>query len=199
MSQGDPIQLAAAQHIADKWLGEYRKLCKPDARIHICGSVRREKKMVRDLDILVVDASMHGTFQNNAKYEGVQLNLCFVQPASEGAAMLFLTGDHKFNVQMRVRAKQKGMRLNRYGLWKNGYQIAGWTEEGIFAALQMDYIPPTERGSPDGQRGIKIKSSSSPTLYEVFIKELHGYYFCDCRAFQYRRDCRHLREAELTI
>lgn len=195
MSQGDPIQLAAAEHISQTWLAEYQRLCAPDARIHICGSIRRKEQMVRDIDILVIDPKMHGTL-SNATFDGVPLNIYFVKPECEGAGLLFLTGSADFNIQLRRKAKAKGLKLNRYGLWRKDQLLAAATEEDIFKALGMDYVPPEERKSPDGkQKGIKVLSSKVGDAYDVFIKDVHGFNFCTCRGFQYRRDCRHLAAA----
>ena len=197
MSKGDPIQLEAAEHISKKWLTQYREHCEPEARIHICGSIRRKEKMVRDIDILVIDAAMSGAFQRGAKFDGVELNLCFIAPVSEGAGLLFLTGSSHFNISLRAIAKRKGMKLNRYGLWRGDALIASKTETDIFKALGIDYVAPEGRRSPTGMglEGIKIIGSQQ-TAYEVFINSVHGFNFCSCKGFQYRRNCRHLGDAQ---
>jgi hypothetical protein len=60
----------------------------------------------------------------------------------------------------------------------------------------MNYIPPEKRKSPNGQKGITVPSSNIGTVYEVFIEDAHGFNFCECRGFQYRRDCKHIGLAQ---
>ena len=195
MSKGNPIQLATADHIVKLWTAKWQELT-PNARTVVCGSIRRRERMVRDIDILVIDVEMHGTFQRGAKFEGVELNLCFVKPECLGAGMLFLTGDHAFNIRLRSVAKGKGLKLNRYGLWKGDDCIASETEEDIFKALDLPFTSPENRKSPNGQKGIIIHSNSAPgDAYEVFITEVHGFNFCECRGYQYRQSCKHLETA----
>jgi len=204
MSTGDPIQLAAALYIAEKWAAKWQAL-EPNLGLEyfVCGSIRRKAKMVRDIDILVLDEKMHGTFERGTKFEGVELNLCFVRKECEGSAKLFLTGDAAFNIRMRGLAKSKKMLLNRYGLWWRTYHnelIHSATEEGIFQALDIDYVEPEHRGTSDGQKGISIRSTAADNKwYEVFIREVHGYNFCGCKGFQYRQSCKHLKQAEAKV
>jgi len=204
MSKGDPIQLATAIHIYKKWKEKWEALGKyagkdADIEYHVCGSIRREEKMIRDIDILVIDADHHGAFEKGTKFEGVELNLCFVRKECEGAGLLFLTGDHKFNIGLRAKAKGMGLKLNRYGLFRGDEAIAGETEEGIFEALGMAYVAPQQRKSPNGQKGIMVPSSQIGSTYEVFVSTIHGFNFCNCRSYQFRRDCRHIQEAAATV
>ena len=198
MSKGDPIQLDAAIHIAGNWAEKWKELA-PDTEFHICGSIRRKEKMIRDIDILVIDPDMHGKFQKGTKFEGVELNLCFVRKECEGAGLLFLTGDYKFNITLRSKAKGMGMKLNRYGLFRGDEVIASKTEEDIFKALGINYLVPEGRKSPNGQKGIEITATGGGTIYEVFVTEVHGFNFCDCRGFQFRRTCKHLGIATETV
>lgn len=200
MSKGEAIQLGSAEHIAGEWLDDYRRTCAEDATIHICGSIRRKAKIVHDIDLLVIDEKMHGTL-SKTEYKGIPMQLYFVKPECEGAGLLFLTGPANFNISLRRAAKIQGLKLNRYGLWKGDVCIASKTEEDIFKAIGMDYIAPEDRGDPSAKKqGIMVQSGSSlGDRYEVFVKDIHGFYFCTCRGFKYRRDCRHLKEALDTV
>jgi DNA polymerase/3'-5' exonuclease PolX len=194
VSKGDPIQLDAAIHIAGLWAEKWKELS-PESEHHICGSIRRKERMIRDLDILIIDPDMHGTFQKGTKFEGIELNLCFVRKECEGAGLLFLTGDYKFNIGLRAKAKSMGMKLNRYGLYRGDEVIAGETEHSIFKALKTPYVPPEQRKSPNGQKGITVHASQPGNVYEVFITDVHGFNFCECRGYQYKQSCRHLAAA----
>lgn len=193
MSKGNPIALAAAEYIAEQWCKEWHKL-EPDACITVCGSIRRKEKMVRDIDLLIIDEGKSGTLQNDTKFKDVMMNLYWTNDESFGAGLLFLTGSAALNIRLRSVAKGKGMKLNRYGLWKDDKCIASKTEEDIFKALGMEFIDPKHRGDPDSEdKGIQIRSSGATAKwYEVFIADVHGFNFCNCRGFQYRQQCKHL-------
>lgn len=191
MSRGDPVQLATAKHLAEQWIEEW-SLLSEGLEYHICGSIRRGEEQVRDIDILVIDPSMHGTL-SNSKYRGMLLNIYYVRKDCEGAGLLFLTGSADFNIRLRRRAKGMGMKLNRYGLWRGDKLVASKTEKEIFTALDMEFIAPAERRQPGaGATGIAVVSSDRSKTYQVFVKDIHGYNFCQCRGFQYRQHCSHI-------
>jgi DNA polymerase (family 10) len=66
---------------------------------------------------------------------------------SYGAAMQYFTGSKDHNVALRQRALKLGLTLNEYGLTKlsDGTRVAGTTEEEIYAALGLAFIPPELR------------------------------------------------------
>lgn len=87
---------------------------------------------------------------------------------SRGAALLQLTGDVDFNVDIRKRAQAMGMQLNEYGLWRFRPQsgssrmtphgtataseedghwelVASETEEEILDQLNMPWVEPEKR------------------------------------------------------
>lgn len=76
-----------------------------------------------------------------------QVDLLYVPPAEYGAAILYFTGSWDFNEAMRSLAKKQGLRLNQMGLFDRatGNLIHAETEEGIFRALNLVYVPPHER------------------------------------------------------
>jgi DNA polymerase/3'-5' exonuclease PolX len=90
----------------------------------------------------------------------MQIDLWSVPADSFGAATLFATGSAALNIAMRATAKRRGRFLSQYGLFglavdKKGKPVAGErlaprSEEEIFAALGLTYLPPEERSMPDG-------------------------------------------------
>ncbi len=87
---------------------------------------------------------------------GVQVDLRVVPAASWGAALMYFTGSKEHNVRLRERAVRRGMTLNEYGLFeddggegppqKRGVApVASETEEDIYRALEVAFIPPTLR------------------------------------------------------
>ncbi|MFX1404908.1 MAG: PHP domain-containing protein, partial [Promethearchaeota archaeon] len=79
--------------------------------------------------------------------EGIQVDIRVVPPAAFGAAFLYFTGSKGHNITLRRVAQKRGWKLNEYGLFDNrtGEVIARKTEEEIYKALGMEWIPPELR------------------------------------------------------
>lgn len=135
-------------------------------RVALAGSVRRRRETIGDLDILVSGDSpenIMGCFkslpqveqvlvQGNTKCSvlitgGTQVDLRLVNDESFGAALHYFTGSQQHNIAIRDLAKKRGLRVNEYGVFTQGadLSIAGATEEEVFAALDLAYIPPELR------------------------------------------------------
>ena len=137
----------------------------PSAQIAPVGSLRRGCDSCGDLDILAsaADASIMDAFVGYRLVErvlgrgetkssvllrgGVQADLRLVLPESRGAAEQYFTGSKSHNIALRDRAIQLGYKLNEYGLYRvdDGSVVAGETEEGIYEALGMAFVPPELR------------------------------------------------------
>src|SRR4029077_17858356 len=76
-----------------------------------------------------------------------QADLRVVPAESGGAALQYFTGSKAHNIALRDRAIGRGLKLNEYGLFRvaDDERIAGETEEGIYAALGLDFVPPELR------------------------------------------------------
>jgi len=61
--------------------------------------------------------------------------------------MQYFTGSKPHNIALRDRAIGRGLKLNEYGVFRisDGERIAGDTEEGIYAALGLRWVPPELR------------------------------------------------------
>ena len=137
------------------------------AAARYCGSLRRLRPTIADLDILVaaadpgpvmahaaalpvVDASRppHGGDTRAAltTRRGMHVDLRVVVPDQYGAAALYFTGSQAHNIRLRGLAAARGWLLNEYGLWNEHRElIAAATEEAIYAALGLPPIPPPLR------------------------------------------------------
>ena len=64
-----------------------------------------------------------------------------------GAALVYFTGSKEHNVRIRERAVRRGLKLNEYGVFRveTGDKLAGATEEDVYAALGLAYVPPELR------------------------------------------------------
>jgi DNA polymerase (family 10) len=78
---------------------------------------------------------------------GYQVDLRLVVPHQRGAALQYFTGSKPHNIVLRDRALSRGWRLNEYGLFNaaDNQPIAGETEEGIYRALGLAFVPPELR------------------------------------------------------
>ena len=82
------------------------------------------------------------TLRNN-----LQVDVRLLPRASYGAALQYFTGSKMHNVALRQRAIKRGLTLNEYALLRveDNTIVAAATEEAIYRALDMDYIPPELR------------------------------------------------------
>jgi len=133
-------------------------------QVEVAGSFRRRRETVGDLDLLVTggrpEAVMkaltghpevlevlgEGETKSSVRLKnGLQVDLRLVPRASYGAALLYFTGSKEHNIELRRIAIDKGWSLNEYGLTHGDKTIAGRTEEEVYRALGLEWIPPELR------------------------------------------------------
>ena len=133
-------------------------------KVAVCGSIRRRKETIGDIDILAVSKKprevidffvslpevarvfARGDTKGAVKLKnGLDADLRVVPEESYGAALNYFTGSKEHNIALRELAIKKGWKLSEYGLFKGKTQIAGKTEEEIYAKFGMDYIEPELR------------------------------------------------------
>ena len=134
---------------------------KTDMKFEICGSYRRKRENISDIDILILDSDVEkwkhhvsnfdvkfinaGEKQFDIVYKNVLINFRSTAENGWGAGLLYLTGSGKFGQLLRGLAKRKGFKLNQYGIYKNDELIASKTEEEIFKVLNLICIIPKNR------------------------------------------------------
>jgi DNA polymerase (family X) len=73
------------------------------------------------------------------------VDLRAVKPESFGAALHYFTGSKQHNIAIRRRGRQRDLKINEYGVFKGELSIAGKTEESVYKAVGLPYIPRRDR------------------------------------------------------
>lgn len=141
----------------------------------------------------------------------IQVDFVLTTEQHYGAALLYFTGSKEFNVKMRGYAKSRGFLLNQKGLWERGVDsgkeaetrhaglVASKTEEDIFKALGIVWVPPEKRtadvkleeygaqNAPDPHRyDYKINSDSEAgKQYDVMVWDDSTVEYCTCTCPHY--------------
>ena len=101
---------------------------------------------------------------------GLQVDLRVVPPKSFGAALAYSTGSKSHNVHLRRIAQTRGLLLNEYGLFRGDTVVAGKTEDEVYRALGLAWVPPELRED----RG-EIEAAASGKLPRLIErKDLRG-------------------------
>jgi DNA polymerase/3'-5' exonuclease PolX len=137
----------------------------------ITGSYRRGDKSSNDIDVLIEfndkltmkkllqilsplivdtlsigDTKFMGILQSKFSTVGHRIDIRIVPPVSWPFALMYFTGSQRFNILMRQRAIDIGLRMNEYGIYdKYGQPMKARDEEDIFNILKVSYIPPEKR------------------------------------------------------
>jgi DNA polymerase (family 10) len=158
--------LSFAQGVADELTADLAQV--PGVqKVTPAGSLRRGKETVGDLDLLVAgpgaEAAMErfvalpkvhevlgkGVNKASVKFglEGLQVDLRALPKESYGAGLQYFTGSKEHSVALRGRAVKMGLTLNEYSLSRidTKQPVASATEEEIYGALGLAWIPPELR------------------------------------------------------
>ncbi len=129
------------------------------------GSLRRMRETVGDLDLLVAaenpepvmarfreldqvaEVLLSGPTKTSIRtHDGFQVDLRVLEPARWGTALQYFTGSKAHNIRLRGLALDRGFSLSEYALKReDGSEILCATEEEVYAALGLPWIPPELR------------------------------------------------------
>ncbi len=197
---GHRIRIDQAEALAHVLLEGLRS-CPGIIRLEVCGSLRRRKETINDIDILVSsdDAApimerfitlpgvqevvAHGDTKSSVVVDRALLggkplrinaDLRVVRDDQFPLALHYFTGSKEHNIAMRARAQQYGLKLNEYELAGPKKRIPCQEEADIFRALDLDYIPPELR-----EHTGEIDAAASHRLpHLVQLKDLRGTFHC---------------------
>ncbi len=160
-------------------LVEYMRKSRSVEEIDIAGSLRRRRETIGDLDLLV--ASHHpadvaerfcaypeitqvlargGTKCSAVLRSGLQVDMRVIDPVCWGAALHYFTGSKAHNIAIRLLGVKRKLKINEYGIFKGERRIGGRTEEEVFAAVGLPFIPPElreDRGEVQAARDGKLR------------------------------------------
>lgn len=155
--------LAVIYPRAQAILNDLKKV-KEIKQITLAGSLRRMRETIADVDVLVASVKSKpvmeafvnlpqvskviaegSTKSSIVTNEGFQVDLRVVKPVSFGAAQHYFTGSKAHNIRIRSLGIEKGLKVNEYGVFKGKKSIAGKTEEEVFKAVGLPFMPPELR------------------------------------------------------
>jgi DNA polymerase (family 10) len=187
-SQNRRFKLATAAQYAEA-LHAFLQAIPGVQQVAVAGSFRRMRETVGDLDILVTAAPDSTVMQRFTAYDevaevfsagetrasillkcGIQVDLRVVAQQSYGAALHYFTGSKSHNIAIRRIAQLLGLKINEYGVFRGAQRIAGDSEESVYRAVGLPYIPPElreDRGEIEAARAGRL-----PQLVE--LSDLRG-------------------------
>lgn len=158
-------------------------------QVELAGSFRRRRDTVGDLDLLAcggdADEVMRALVTHDEVLEtlgtgetktsvrlrnGLQVDLRHVPEGAFGAALLYFTGSKEHNIELRRLAIEKGWSLNEYGLTDGDRVVAARTEQDVYRALGLAWVPPELRESR-GELAL-AREGTLPKLVE--LEDLRG-------------------------
>jgi DNA polymerase (family X) len=191
-----------ARVAADNILDPISRL-KEVKRCEVAGSLRRRKEVIGDIDIVVSAREkdrkrIFDAFVNHPDVQtiiargdtkssvtlksGINADLRIVEDAEYPFALNYFTGSKEHNVEMRSRARKFGLSLNEYAFTRIGDEKGKKktsvprceTEEEIYQALDLDYVPPELRENMGEMEA--AEKGKLPKLLEE--KDLRGTFHC---------------------
>ena len=171
------FKLAVAAQYAEP-LKKYLEKIPGVSQVMLAGSYRRFKETVGDIDILVAATDAERIMNRFVAYDevkdamakgstratviltsGLQVDVRVVSEDCFGAALQYFTGSKSHNIDIRRLAQERKLKISEYGVFKGEKRIAGDTEESVYRAVGLPWIPPElreNRGEIEAARAGKL-------------------------------------------
>jgi DNA polymerase (family 10) len=156
-------RLGVVLPLAEKFLDEVRQI-KLVERADLAGSIRRRSETIGDIDLLIASSDGEEALREFVKLPSIkrvtalggtraaviiggdlQADVRAVAKESYGAALHYFTGSKQHSVHLRTMARERGLKINEYGVFRGDERIGGEEEEDIYRALGMKMMPPELR------------------------------------------------------
>jgi DNA polymerase (family 10) len=160
------ISICEAALVADEVIA-YLEKAPGISRVSAAGSLRRMKETVGDIDILacgkngkeiiryfahnpnavrvLAEGDTRGSIVVRAGELERQVDLRIVDESEYGAALLYFTGSKAHNIKLRGLAKERGLKISEYGVFRGTKRLASREEEDCYRVLRMPWIAPEMR------------------------------------------------------
>ncbi len=175
-------------------IGDHMQSCEGIEKMSWAGSYRRGRETIGDLDLLVVAKDRNAAMDHFEAFpqrsqtiargdtkisirvaKAFQVDMRLVEANEFGAALQYFTGSQAHNVHMRRIAKEHGLKVNEYGVFKteDDSRIAGETEEDVYKAIGLPWITPELR--EDRNEFTWAEKGELPELIETsdIVGDLH--------------------------
>ena len=169
--------LGEALPLAEAFLQQVRTVAGVE-RSEVAGSIRRGQETVGDVDVLVAARQAGATLRRVAELPAVtrvlavgptraslllgelQVDVRAVKPESFGAALQYFTGSKPHNTRLRALARQRGLKINEYGVF-GGYSTpdSGRSLRSLSAAASVP-----DRGRPLGSGRLQAAATGTRRL-----------------------------------
>jgi DNA polymerase (family 10) len=183
-------------------------------RMELCGSLRRRKETIKDVDLLISSDDPGPIMERFVHLPGVQqiighgdtksstivggpggvvmnADLRIVTDKQFPFALHYFTGSKEHNVAMRQLAITRRLKLNEYELAGDGKSIACKDEAALYKALSLEYVEPELRehtGELEAAAEGKL-----PTLVEA--DDVQGVFHCHTTYSDGRNSIEEMAEA----
>lgn len=201
---GERVRIDQALPLGEALVAQMRE-CSAVQRIELCGSLRRRKEVIRDIDILVSSKDAKTVMEYFVKLPNVSAVIAHgdtkssvtVADGSRGGkrvyinadlrvvrddqfpfALHYFTGSKDHNIAVRARAQKYGLKLNEYELAGAKGSVPAKHEADVFKALDLDYIPPEMREMTGELEA--AEHHHVPKLIEV--EDIRGVFHCHTTA-----------------
>jgi len=160
------IPLPEAVEISEKII-DYLNAFPGVAQAVAAGSLRRMRETIGDIDILatgtegekiieyftayprtervIASGGTKGSILVRTDGEMRQVDLRILPQELFGSALLYFTGSKEHNIRLRTIARERGLKISEYGVFRGEERVAGRNEEEVYRTLDLPYIPPELR------------------------------------------------------